>query len=372
MNESIRDQSGGDLTQGEQQETHRLLESNQRIRPTKLFAFILRRLLWGAVTLVLVSVVVFAATQALPGNAARAILGNTATPQSLALLTKQLHLNRPVTAQYWSWAFGILHGSLGKSLVQDRPVASVIGFRIENSAFLVGIASLIVFPLAILLGSYAAYKRDSLFDHLNALISLSFSALPEFVIAILLVIFLSVSVFHILPADSLLNPNIPVWRQTRDLVLPILTLVIWELPYVSRIMRASMIEVLESEYIEMARLKGLPERRVLWKHALLSAIVPTIHVIAVQIAFLVGSIVAVEYVFGFPGIGQELVTAVEQRDLPIVQGIGLLIASVYVVVNVLADISTMLVTPRLATDFSHMTSASSTGGGRRACRSASG
>jgi peptide/nickel transport system permease protein len=315
----------------------------------KWLRFVSIRLALGLLTLLAVSIVVFAATQALPGDAARAILGQTASPARLAAVRAQLHLDTSVVSQYLHWLSDLLHGNLGTSIVQQEPVSTVIGQRVLNSAFLVVVASLITFPGAIVLGSIAAYRRDTVFDHINSGITLALSALPDFVIALSLVLLLSTSVMHLLPAVSLIPPGGKPWTQPNLLVLPVLTLVIWELPYVSRIMRASMIEVLESEYVESARLKGIPERRLLWRHALPNAVIPTIQVTAVQIAFLAGSLVVVEYVFDYQGIGQGFVQAVTDRDVPVVQGIAILIAAVYVVVNLLADVATVLLSPRLRT-----------------------
>lgn len=315
----------------------------------KWVRFIAIRVGWGLLTLLAVSIVVFAATQVLPGDAARAILGQTASPARLEAVRAQLHLNEPAVSQYLHWLSDLLHGNLGTSIVQQEPVSSVIGERALNSAFLVVVASLITFPGAIALGAISAYRRDSAFDHVNSGVSLALSALPDFVIALSLVLLLSTTLLHLFPAVSLIAPGAKPWAQPNLLVLPVLTLVIWELPYVSRIMRASMIDVLESEYIESARLKGVPERRVLWRHALPNAVIPTIQVTAVQIAFLAGSLVVVEYVFDYQGIGQGFVQAVTDRDVPVVQGIAILIAAVYVVVNLLADVATVLISPRLRT-----------------------
>jgi peptide/nickel transport system permease protein len=318
-------------------------------RGRKVARFILQRIALGVLTLFLVSVVVFGATQALPGDAARAILGRDAPPERLEVVREQLDLDHPLVNQYWRWVSRVLIGDLGTSLSSQEPVSELLGERVANSAFLVGLAALIAFPTSILLGAFSAYRRDKLFDHVNSFISVTLAALPDFVIALTLVLLLSTTVFHILPAVSLIEPEVPIWRQLEQLVLPVLALVIYEAPYVSRIMRASMIEVLESDYVEMARLKGLPEWRVVVGHALPNAIIPTIQVIAVQLAVLVGGIVAIEFVFGFPGIGQALVDAVSNRDVPVIQALVLLIAGAYVVVNMLADIATILLSPRLRT-----------------------
>lgn len=311
--------------------------------------FIVRRTALGLVTLFLVSLVVFAATQALPGDPARAILGREATPQSLAALRHQLHLGQPVVKQYTHWLGGILHGNLGESLAANEPVTKLLGNRIENSAFLMLLAAIFSVPLAILLGSVAAQRRDRPFDHATSIVLLALAALPEFVVAIVLVVLLGTTVFQVLPAVSLIPPGSAPWQHLKELVLPTIALTLAVSPYVARIMRASMVEVLESDYVEMARLKGLPERTVLWRHALPNGIAPAIQVIALNLAYLAGGIVVVEFVFGYPGIGGAFVDAVANRDLPVVQALAVLIAAAYVVLNLIADLATIMVSPRLRT-----------------------
>jgi peptide/nickel transport system permease protein len=313
-----------------------------------VWGFILRRLVLGIVVLVLVSIVVFAATQAL-GDPARAILGRSATPASLAALREQLHLNQPVVAQYLTWAGGLLHGDAGNSLAAQEPVTKLIGDRIVNSAFLVLCAGLISIPLSVAIGSYAALRRDKTFDVATSLSTLVFAALPEFVVGVSLVVIFATTVLHVLPAVSLIPPGGRPWDNPVALVLPTLTLVLAVTPYVARIMRASMIEVLESDYVEMARLKGLPERVVITRHALPNALGPTFQVIALNLAYLAGGIIVVEYVFNYAGIGGALRDAVSNHDLPVIQALAMLIAGLYVVLNLLADIATIMVTPKLRT-----------------------
>lgn len=332
----------------------------RRVRFGKLARFIVVRIAYGVLTLFLVSVIVFCATQALPGDAARAILGRDATPESLEVVREQLRLDRPVVSQYWSWMSGVLAGDLGDSLLTtasigpratQEPVTKLLADRVSNSAFLVCVTALISFPLAIVIGAYSAYRRDKLFDHVNSFVSVALAALPSFVIALTLVLLFSTTVFHLLPAVALITPGVPIWRQPDQLVLLVLALVIYEAPYVSRIMRASMIEVLESDYIEMARLKGVSEWKVVARHAFPNAIVPTIQVTTVQLAALIGGIVVIEYVFDFPGIGRTFVESVAARDVPVIQAVSLLVAGVYVVVNFVADLATILISPRLRTSF---------------------
>jgi peptide/nickel transport system permease protein len=311
--------------------------------------FILRRILFGLLTLLLVSIVVFAATQALPGNAARAILGRNATPERLAALTQQLHLNQSVFAQYWHWLSGVLTGNLGTSAATQQPVSQLLSGRIANSAFLVLVAAAVAIPLSILLGVLMATRRDRSTDHIISTSTLALAALPEFVIGIGLALIFATNVSHILPAVSLVPPGEHAWNVANVVVLPAATLVLAVTPYISRIMRGSMVEVLESDYVTMARLKGLSNRTVIWRHAVPNAIVPAIQVSALQLAYMAGGVVVVEAVFTYPGIGASLVDAVGNRDIPVVQALAIIIAAVYVVVNLIADILTIMFTPRLRT-----------------------
>jgi peptide/nickel transport system permease protein len=311
--------------------------------------FIIRRLLLGILVLILVSVLVFLATQALPGDPARAILGRSATPASLAALRRQLHLNEPVLTQYWTWVIGLLHGNLGTSLAAQEPVSTLLAPKLVNSAVLVALAAVLSIPLSIAIGAWAALKREKLFDQASSNLLLALAALPEFVVGLVLVILFATTVFHVLPAISTVPPGSRPWNNWAALVLPTLTLIIAVAPYVARIMRASMIEVLESDYIEMARLKGLPERTVLVRHALPNALGPVFQVIALNLAYLAGGIIFIEVVFNYSGIGGAIVDAVVNHDLPVVQALAMLIAAVYVVLNLLADVATILVTPRLRT-----------------------
>jgi peptide/nickel transport system permease protein len=310
---------------------------------------ILRRLGLGILTLWFVSLVVFAATQALSGDAATAILARTATPERLAALRAQLHLDDPVWLQYTKWLGGLVTGDLGQSLATQKPVVQLIGLRIGNSAFLVLVAALIAIPASLLVGIAGAVRRDRGLDHVLTMASLVLAALPEFVIGIGLVLIFATGVFHMLPAVTLLDDTRPIWRQFDQVLLPALTLVLAVVPYMARIMRASMIEVMESEYVQMARLKGLPRRLVILRHALPNAVVPAIQATALQLAWLAGGVVVVEYVFRYPGIGQSLVDAVANRDLPVVQALTLLVGGIYVLLNLLADVITILVTPKLRT-----------------------
>jgi peptide/nickel transport system permease protein len=310
---------------------------------------VLRRLGLGLLTLWLVSLIVFAAVLALPGDAATAILGKEATPDRVAALRDQLNLNDSVVSQYFQWLGGLLSGDLGTSAATQEPVSDLLSARVGNSVFLVLVASLVAIPLSLFIGVWTAMHRDRPADHITSTATLVLAALPEFVIGIALVLLFATSVFHWLPAVSLLPPGTHAWEDHEVVVLPAATLVLAVTPYISRIMRGSMVEVLESEYVTMARLKGVPERTVIWRHAVPNAIVPAIQVTALQLAWMAGGVVVVEFVFQYPGIGAALVDAVGLRDMPVVQTVTMLAAGIYVGLNLLADIATILVTPKLRT-----------------------
>ncbi len=297
------------------------------------------------VTLLVVSVVVFLATQVLPGNAAYAVLGRSANPARLHALERQLHLDHGIAEQYWIWLSGLFTGKLGTSL-NGQPLWALIQPRLVNSAVLVFVTGAIGSIAGVALGAAAALRKDSWFDHVTSVTALAVTSLPEFVVAIALIILLSTVVSHLLPAVSLLPPGTYAWSEPRLLILPVATLVIVIVPYIFRMMRAAMIEALESDYVEMARLKGVPEWQIVLAHALPNAIAPTIQVIGLNFLYLAGGVVVVEFVFNFPGIGQGLVFAVQNRDIPVIQFIVLVLAAFYVLMNIVTDVIALLATPR--------------------------
>ena len=300
----------------------------------------------GLVTLLVVSIVIFLATEVLPGNAAYSVLGHSATPQSLRALENQLHLNRGLFDQYWLWLTGLLTGKLGNSLANGQAVWGQVAPRLVNSAVLVVGAGVIGTVLGVLLGAIAALRKDGWFDHVSSVVSLAVTSLPEFVVAIVLIILFATVTFHLFPAVSPVAPGTYAWSQPRLLVLPVATLVIVIIPYILRMMRAAMIEALESDYVEMARLKGVPEWQIVLAHALPNSIAPTIQVIGLTFLYLAGGIVIVEDVFNFPGIGQGLVNAVSDRDIPVIQFVVVVLAAFYVFMNIVTDVIALLASPR--------------------------
>jgi len=315
--------------------------------------WIARRLGLALLTLWLVSILVFLATAAL-GDPVRAILGRdyNANPGRVAELEALLNSDASLVSRYFDWLSGLLHGDLGTSLATGLPVSDLIKDSVINSAMLVFLAAVVMIPLSFAIAMISVHYRRKRPDTVIQTILLAMAGLPEFVIGVLLLALFSTTVFHIFPAVTITSPTGHPWDNWKVMVLPTLTLVLWVTPYVSRIVRSSLLEVIDSEYVELARLKGIPEKVVMRKHALLNAIVPGIQVIALQLAFLAGGVVVVETLFAYPGMGLELVDAVRNHDVQVVQALSMIIASVYVVVNLIADILSILLTPRARTAIS--------------------
>lgn len=311
--------------------------------------FIFRRLAFGAVTLLIIAFVVFALSQMLPSDPAQVFLGRDATPERLAQKRLELGLDRPKIEQFWDWLWNlVVHQDPGRSFTGE-PIGDFMRDRIYNSLFLMFVCSVISIPISIVIGAVAGRRRDRLFDNTTSFVNLALAAVPEFAIGVALVVLFSTNVWHLFPAVTRVRPGERPWDHPDALILPVLTLVLAVVPYVSRTMRASTIEVLESDYIEMARLKGLSERAVLWRHAVPNAIGPALQVIALNIAYLVAGVITIEYLFNYKGVSSALLDAVRAHNLPLVQFIAVFVAGIYVVVNLLADVGTILVTPRLRT-----------------------
>lgn len=311
---------------------------------------ILKRLAVSVLVLLAVSFVVFVFTLLLPGDPAQAILGQQATPERLEALRSQLGLDQPWWQRYFDWLGGILTGDLGVSAATGGSISALLGERIVNSLVLMAIAAVIAVPLGLTLGTWAALRRGRASDTALNTGSMILASLPEFVVGIVLVALFSTTVLQILPSVTMAAPGTRVWEFPLQLVLPVAALVLVVVPYMVRMMRQTMTEVLSSGYVEMARLKGVPERQVILRHALPHAIGPVAQVVAMQLAWLAGGIVVIEVLFRYPGIGQAMVDAVNNRDVQVVQTISLLIAAFYVVVNLLADVVGILANPKLRTE----------------------
>ncbi|NIH72087.1 MULTISPECIES: ABC transporter permease [Auritidibacter] len=308
---------------------------------------IVRRLGISLLILLAVSIVVFCATLLLPGSPATAILGQQATPERIAALEAEMNLDRPAWERYFLWLGGLFTGDFGTSTSTGGPISEYLGEPLVNSLVLMVLAAVLSIPIGIGVGIYTARHRGKKRDQTITWISLALAAMPEFVIGIGLVTLFATSVFQILPAVTMNPPDQRVWEFPTQLILPTLALLLVVSPYIARMTRTTMIEALDSGYVEMARLKGVPERRVVFRHALPHAIGPVAQVVAIQLAWLAGGVVVIEYLFRYPGLGQALIDAVTYRDVQVVQAISLLIAVVYVLVNLAADIVGILANPKL-------------------------
>jgi len=307
------------------------------------------RLFSGVLVVFVISLIVFIATQALPSDPARVILGAEAPEKTVQVLREQLGLNKPILVQYWHWLSQFVQGNFGSSIDSQVPVKQIVSNFFGNTLVLTFLVILFAVPISIVLGVWLALHRDSKLDRLIVSSSILFKAVPGFVLAIWLMMFFSISVFQILPAASLLEPNKSIFLQLEYLILPGLTLILSLVPYLMRLVRGSMIDALESEYVVAARLRGIPERKVIWKHVLPNALVPTIQGVALSLRVLISGGLIIEVVFSYPGIGNALNAAIEMRDIPTIQAIVLLLTICVVVVNLVADLLTTLLTPRLRT-----------------------
>lgn len=314
-----------------------------------MLTLIVQRSLLSLLTLLIVSAVIFWATEVLPGDVATAILGREASPKSLERLRAQLGLDRPAPERYIEWLGGALRWDFGTSLArQGQAVGDLIAARARNTFALSAIAALVGLPLALGLGIVAGLTRDRPADLIISTVALIGQSLPEFVIGSLLMLVFAVQL-GLFPAVTLVPADAPLAVLLPSMVLPAVTLIIVMVAYVLRMVRTSLIDVMASEYVQMATLKGLPARRVVLGHALPNALLPTISAVALTVAWLIGGVVVVETVFNFPGIGRLLVSAVEDRDLPLVQALGLLGAALYIGINLMADLLTLALSPRLRT-----------------------
>ncbi len=310
--------------------------------------FIVRRVAAGCALLVVVSALIFAATAVLPGDAAYAVLGRNADPQALAAVRQELGLEQPATTRYGHWISGFVQGHLGRSLTARQPVSQLIGERVANTAILAAVTLVIIVPLALGLGLLAGTRIGRPADHVISVGSLISIAMPDFVVGTVLVFLLAVKL-RLFPPVSLVPTGSTPLGEPSVLVLPAATLIVVGLAYMIRMVRAGMSEVMASEYIQAARLNGLSERRIIFRHALRNALAPTVQVIALTLQWLLGGIFVVETVFGYPGIGQGLVEAVVARDIPTVQSVAMLIAIAYIAINIVADVAVVLLIPKLRT-----------------------
>ncbi len=311
-----------------------------------MLKLIITRALLGVVTLFAVSVVIFVCTQILPGDVATAVLGQSATPETVAAFRKELGLDQPAVYRFLSWLFHAAQGDLGRSLTNQRVIIDELAPRFENTLFLAGYAALIAVPLSVGLGVLAAIREGRPIDRISNIVSLMLISVPEFFIGYILILFFAVKVTWF-PSLATVFDGMGFGERIYVTTLPALTLTMLVAAHMLRMTRTSVLSVMSSPYIEMAFLKGMSRGRVVSRHALPNAAAPIIAIVALDLAYLVVGVVVVEAVFTYPGIGQYMVDAVSKRDVPVVQACGLVFAAVFVGLNTTADILAILVNPRL-------------------------
>lgn len=314
-------------------------------RTSKIWGWLARRFALAVLMLLIVSILIFCATQALPGDVALIVLGKEASADQVAMVRQQLNLDQPLAIQYIRWLTDVLQGEFGNSIVSRVAVTDLLVPRIMNSFFLVIVSMAIAVPVSLALGVLTATRKDGFADKTIMAVSIMVNALPEFVLGLFLVLLLSTSVFHFFPAVSLLSPSTPIWEQTERLAMPIITLVLLQVTYLYRLVRGTVIDVLQTEYIQFATLKGLSPSRILFRHVLPNALVPALQAAGTVFAFSVGGVVVIEYVFGFPGLGTALADSVGMRDIPVVQAAVLAISVTFFVVNIITDTFSVMLTP---------------------------
>jgi peptide/nickel transport system permease protein len=311
-----------------------------------MISLLIRRLSSGIVTLWAASVLVFAATEVLPGDVASAILGPSATTETVAAIREQLHLDRPAPVRYMTWLSHMMRGDWGESFTTGRSVASIISDSLGNTLVLASLTALVAVPISLVLGLLSAAYTDTLFDRSISIVSLVGISLPEFFTGSLLVLIFAVT-FRLLPAVSAVSEFSSFMQKLYMLILPILTLTIAVLGYMTRMTRAAILDVLGSSFVEMAILKGVPKNRIIIRHALPNALGPVINVIAINLGYLVSGVIVVESVFAYPGLGRLIIDAVSFRDIPLVQGTAMTFCIFYIAVNLLADLLVLATNPRL-------------------------
>lgn len=305
-----------------------------------------QRLALGFLLLVLVSVLIFVGTIILPGDVAQSILGQSATPEALANLRRDLGLNDPPVERYFNWVAGVLQGDFGTALTSGQDIATSLGRRLGNTLFLAFWAAAISVPLAIFLGLLAVRYRDRWPDKLISAVTLASISIPEFLIGYVLMYFIGVQLGWA-PTVATIYDGMSLGEKLRAISLPVAVLTLVVLAHMMRMTRAAILNVMQSAYIETAELKGLSMFKIIWRHAFPNSIAPIVNVVMLNLAYLVVGVVVVEVVFTYPGMGQYLVDHVSKRDVPVVQACGLVFAAVYIGLNLVADIVSILTNPRL-------------------------
>jgi peptide/nickel transport system permease protein len=307
---------------------------------------IAQRIALGLLLLLASSALIFAGTQILPGDVAQAILGQSATPEALENLRRDLGLNDPALTRYFNWLFGAIQGDLGTALTNGKDIAESMGYRLKNTLFLAACAAIVSVPLAIFLGLLAVRYHGRWPDKAISGVTLASISVPEFLIGYIVVYFIAVKLGMFSPL-AMVNDSMSFWDKLNAVALPVLVLTLVVLAHMMRMTRAAILNVMQSAYIETAELKGLSSFKIIYRHAFPNAIAPIVNVVMLNLAYLVVGVVVIEVVFVYPGMGQYLVDHVSKRDVPVVQACGLIFAAVYIGMNMIADIVSILANPRL-------------------------
>lgn len=312
----------------------------------QIIALCLKRTGTAFFTLLLVSLIIFVAVEVIPGDAASRVAGRDATPETLQILRDRMNLDQPPVERYLTWLGGVMVGDFGEVLTSGRPVGEVLSSRVRNTLIMSGMAFALYFPLVLIPAIFQAVRRDKAADHALSSITLVLLSIPDFVLATFLLLLFAVSI-PLFPAMSTVDDRSSLLDIVHVSVLPAITLAIVMAVYAVRMLREGLIDVLEADFVRMARLKGLSQRRILLRHALPNAVVPTLNVTALNLAYLIGGVVVVERVYSFPGFGSLIVDSLKLLDVPLIQATVLLAAAVYIGANLAVDITAILLNPRL-------------------------
>ena len=305
-----------------------------------------QRIALGLLSLFVISLIIAFVVELLPGDLAEAILGQGATPETVRVFRAELGLDKPAHLRYLDWLVGMVSGDMGVSLANKREISELVGIRLSNTLFLGGFAAAIAVPLSLLLGILAALYRNSFYDRAVNVFTLTSISFPEFFVAYILILFFAVK-FGWFPGISNISTDLSIGDKLFRSLLPAATLTLVVVAHMMRMTRAAIINLLASPYIEMARLKGIRPTKIIIRHALPNALAPIVNVIAINLAYLVVGVVVVEVVFVYPGLGQLMVDSVSKRDVPVVQACSMIFATVYILLNLSADIISIVTNPRL-------------------------
>ena len=311
-----------------------------------ILKLVAQRLALGLLLLFAASILIFVGTSILPGDVAQSILGQAATPEALANLRAELGMDQPAITRYFNWLAGVLQGDLGTALTNGRDIAESLGSRLGNTLFLAFWAAVIAVPLSIFLGLLAVRYKDRWPDKLISGVTLTTISIPEFMIGYVLIYWVSIQ-WGLFSSVAIINDSMSLGQKLNAIAIPVMVLTLVVLAHMMRMTRAAILNVMQSAYIETAELKGLGMLKIIRKHAFPNAIAPIVNVVMLNLAYLVVGVVVVEVVFAYPGMGQYLVDAVVKRDVPVVLACGVIFAAVYIILNIVADVVSILANPRL-------------------------